>query len=221
MMDPVAAYRERTRRHARLAIATGILAVALGVGVALLSDLNEHPATAKSGMRRRPADVALSPKPVTLLQPEDESLSPTSALAKKLGGERVLNVLEAPDHGRAYLVRDAANGKRPDFEVIAGPIPISGDTLARLSASLSDPANYNLHLAAGCGVTWHVWYQLEKGADVVDVLSDFRCSQLRATLVGGAPLGGGIGFAHFFQSQATFAGLARELFPDDVSLREW
>ena len=210
----------RERRRARLALAAGVFAGALGVAcIALLPRDPELNAPALA-VEEDPPPKSPAENVAAYRTDRDEKAYRDAQtrpnLAKKVGGDHLLRVIEAPERGSVYLVKNAENAGPIkswfDIQHLEGPIALDPERLARLSKALAEPASYDFLLHVGCGPNWHVQVHLEKGDDFVDVLLCFSCIQV------GFVSGGHRAMVTMGKGRAEFLALSKEVFPNDAAL---
>ena len=146
-------------------------------------------------------------------------LPSTTRLAKALGGDAVLAVLQKPDRGVASRIHRERGALMdpwsPDaFPRVGQSVPIGADALRRLSSIVSNEQSWEFDWASGCGPDFGVNFQFERGEHVVNLFLCFKCG-ISVTYLDGVR----IRYQNFDPSEQKLAGIARELFPADPAFR--
>ena len=167
-----------------------------------------------------PSTTLAAPRPK---RPARPVLPSTTLLAKELGGDAVLAVLQRPDRATASRIRrplvslmdPSMDPWWPDtFPRVGQSVPISADALRRLSSIVSNERSWEFEWASGCGPDFGVNFQLERGEHVVNLFLCLECG-ISLTYFDGVR----VSEQNFGPSAKVLGKIARELFPDDPAFR--
>jgi len=139
-----------------------------------------------------------------------------STAVEVLGGQAAYDAISRPDKVEAYRLDPPSPAPQlpSQYPVTAGPVRLSPDMAAEVSASLTSSATYLLDSAKSCNPRYGVKLSFHRGAERIDVLLCYEC--MIFTAVRGDQF---IGGEDFDNGNATLVRAAKAAFPDDEAIQ--
>ena len=134
------------------------------------------------------------------------------------GGAGSIEILTHPAKAEAFRIEPRS--ARPDEErlgdypVVRGPVTLSAEDTAALSALLLDPDTYDWHSAKGCEFRPGVGLRLHREASRVEIALCFECDELVIYRYGRR-----VGVEDFDSARLRLVALVRRLFPEDAEIQ--
>jgi hypothetical protein len=147
-------------------------------------------------------------------------------IAAFFGGPQMTDIITDADDVQAFRLDDVPrvhqstapkqNTQNIDgYNMIAGPIAVTGDTREILVTNLTNPDSYFFDAASGCIPHWDVAYRFRKSDHILDMVICLHCGIIEKYYDGNLIQGS---IAAYMSNGARI--IAHRLFPQDAALKD-